>query len=156
MSKKILVTYFSASGETKTTAEALATALQADVQQIKPAIPYTTADLNWNNQASRSSVEMKDTTSRPAMEEMGLDLSGYDEVLVGFPIWWDLAPTIINTFLEKYDFTGKTMRAFATSGGSSIANSERTLHKQYATMSWKPGKLLNSNSAVKQFAESIQ
>ncbi len=156
MSKKILVAYFSASGETRQAAEKLAKELQADVYEIQPQVKYTSADLNWRDQHSRSSVEMNDSKSRPAMVDTGLDLSAYEQVLVGFPVWWDLAPTIINTFLDKYDFTGKTMRAFATSGGSGIAHSEKNLQKQYATYNWAPGKLLNMEHSIKQFADSIQ
>ncbi|NCB92568.1 MAG: flavodoxin [Clostridia bacterium] len=156
MSKKILVTYFSASGETKQAAYTLADALDADIREIEPAIPYTAEDLNWNNQQSRSSIEMKNLMLRPELADMNLDLSSYDEVLIGFPIWWNLAPTIINTFMEKYDFTGKTVRVFATSGGSGISHSERSLQDQYPQMEWKPGKLLNMNHTIRQFADMVR
>lgn len=156
MSKKILVAYFSASGETEQAAEALAIELNADIHEIEPEILYTTADLDWKNQQSRSSVEMNDSKSRPAIVEMQLDLTEYDEILIGYPIWWDLAPTIINTFLEKYDFAGKKVRVFATSGGSIISHSEMKLHKQYPMINWETGKLLNTSHAIKQFADTVR
>lgn len=156
MRKHILVAYFSASGETEQAAEALGKLLGADVHEIEPEAVYTKADLNWNNKQSRSSIEMNNQDFRPAMKETELDLSKYDEILVGFPIWWDIAPTIINTFMEHYDFTGKTVRAFATSGGSGIENGERNLKKQYPKLDWRPGKLCNSDRAIRQFADSIQ
>lgn len=156
MSKKILVAYFSAGGETKEAAGKLTKALQADIYEIEPEIAYTTADLNWKDRQSRSSVEMNDSESRPAIAEKKLDLSAYDEILIGFPIWWDLAPTIINTFLEQYNFDGKTVRAFATSGGSGISHSAQNLQKQYPKIEWKPGKLLNMEHAIGQFADEIR
>lgn len=156
MSEKILVTYFSASGETKSAAQALSMALGADIYEIEPEIPYTNGDLNWNNKQSRSSVEMNDKTSRPGIVAKELDLAAYDEVLIGFPVWWYVAPTIINTFIEKYDFNGKTVRVFATSGGSGIENCEKNLQRQYPSIAWKPGKLLNSTAMIEAFASSIK
>lgn len=156
MSKKILVAYFSASGVTKQTSESLAKKLGADIYEIKPEIPYTEADLDWKNSQSRSSVEMNDKSSRPKIAVTELDLSIYDEVLIGFPIWWDLAPTIINTFIEKHDFAGKTVRVFATSGGSRLSHSENSLHKQYPEIHWGSGKLLNAESSINQFALSVE
>lgn len=156
MSEKILVTYFSASGETKSAAQALSMALGADIYEIEPEIPYTNEDLNWNNKQSRSSVEMNDKTSRPGIVAKELDLAAYDEVLIGFPVWWYVAPTIINTFIEKYDFNGKTVRVFATSGGSGIENCEKNLQRQYPSIAWKPGKLLNSTAMIEAFASSIK
>lgn len=141
--KKTLVTYFSCTGTTKSAAQKLAQVLGADLYEIKPAKPYTSADLNWNNKNSRSSVEMKDLSSRPAIATKVTDMGQYETVFVGFPIWWNLAPTIINTFLENYDFKGKTVVPFATSGGSGITNSEKTLRKTYPQIEWKVGKLLN-------------
>lgn len=129
MSKKVLVTYFSASGVTKSAALNLSQKLGADVYEIELEIPYTKEDLNWNNKQSRSSVEMNDQTSRPGFVTKELDLTSYDEILIGFPVWWYVAPTIINTFLEHYNFTGKTVRAFATSGGSGIDKCEKNLPK---------------------------
>ena len=117
MSKK-LVTYFSASGVTKAVAEKLAQAVSADIYEIAPKVLYTAADLDWRDKTSRSTVEMNDLSYRPEMAEGDVDISAYDTVYVGFPIWWYIAPTIINTFLEKYDWNGKKIVLFATSGGS--------------------------------------
>ncbi len=117
MSKK-LVTYFSASGVTKAVAEKLAQAVSADIYEIAPKVLYTAADLDWRDKTSRSTVEMNDLSYRPEMAEGDVDISAYDTVYVGFPIWWYIAPTIINTFLEKHDWNGKKIVLFATSGGS--------------------------------------
>lgn len=117
MSKK-LVTFFSASGVTKAVAEKLAQTLGADVFEIAPKVLYLAADLDWRDKTSRSTVEMNDLSYRPEMAEGDVDISAYDTVYVGFPIWWYIAPTIINTFLEKYDWNGKKIVLFATSGGS--------------------------------------
>ena len=121
MSKK-LVAYFSASGRTAKVAEKLANELGAELYEIKPEVKYTKADLNWMNKKSRSSVEMNDKSFRPAIITGDLDVSGYDTVYLGFPIWWYVAPTLINTFLEAYDFAGKKIVLFATSGGSGFGN----------------------------------
>ena len=115
---KILVAYFSASGVTKKVAEKLAVVANADIHEIKPKVPYTKADLNWMDKKSRSSVEMNDKAFRPEIVKEDLNLSSYDTILLGFPIWWYVAPTIINTFLERYDFSGKKIILFVTSGGS--------------------------------------
>lgn len=117
MSRK-LVAYFSASGVTEKVAKMLADVAGADLYRIEPKVPYTKADLNWMDQQARSAIEMKDTSSRPAIKDTDAHVADYDVVYVGFPIWWYIAPTIINTFLEKYDFSGKTIILFATSGGS--------------------------------------
>ena len=124
---KILVAYFSASGVTKKVAEKLAALVNADIHEIKPKVPYTTADLNWMDKKSRSSVEMNDKTFRPEIVKEDLNLSSYDTILLGFPIWWYVAPTIINTFLENYDFSGKRIVLFATSGGSGFGNTIKEL-----------------------------
>jgi len=115
---KALVAYFSASGVTRSVARTLAGALSADLYEIAPATPYTDADLDWRDMNSRSSVEMKDKSSRPAIADAPVNVADYDTILVGFPIWWYVAPTIVNTFLEKHDFSGKKIILFATSGGS--------------------------------------
>ena len=115
---KRLVAFFSASGNTKKIAQTLAEAAGADLYEITPRVAYTSADLNWMDKKSRSSVEMKDKKIRPELGGESLDIDPYDEIVLGFPIWWYVAPTIINTFLEAHDFTGKTIRLFATSGGS--------------------------------------
>lgn len=117
MSKK-LVAYFSASGVTAKVAEQVAKAAEADIYEISPAAPYTAADLDWNNKSSRSSVEMQNRAFRPETANHDAPIEGHDVIFVGFPIWWYVAPTIINTFLESYDFSGKTIILFATSGGS--------------------------------------
>ncbi len=122
MSKK-LVAYFSASGVTKRYAEKLANAAGADLFEIKPSIPYTREDLNWQNSNSRSSLEMKNPDSRPEIAKKLPDMDSYTTVFVGFPIWWYVAPTIIDTFLESYDFSEKTIIPFAASGGSEISSS---------------------------------
>ena len=124
---KTLVAYFSASGVTKKAAEKLASAAKTDIYEIKPAVPYTKADLNWMDKKSRSSVEMGNKSFRPEIVKDDLDLSQYDTILVGFPIWWYVAPTIINTFLESYDFAGKKIVLFATSGGSGFGNTVKEL-----------------------------
>lgn len=116
--KKILVAYFSASGVTKSTAEKIAKIAGADLFEIAPTEPYTKADLNWMDKKSRSSVEMADPSSRPEIFEKLTNMSEYDTVIIGFPIWWYTAPTIIKTFLEQYDFSNKKIALFATSGGS--------------------------------------
>ena len=114
-----LVAYFSATGTTAKAAKALANAVGGELYEIKPAVPYTSADLNWMDKNSRSSVEMKDAHSRPALADTDAPVAGHDVIFLGFPVWWYVAPTILNTFLEAYDFTGKTIVLFATSGGMS-------------------------------------
>ena len=117
-----LVAYFSASGVTEKVAGKLASALEADTYEIKPEVKYTKADLNWMNKKSRSSVEMNDKSFRPAIIAGDVDISGYDTICIGFPIWWYVAPTIINTFLEAYDFSGKKILLFATAGSSGFGD----------------------------------
>lgn len=117
-----MVAYFSCSGTTRKAAEELAAATNADLYEIVPEKPYTADDLNWNDRASRSSVEMRDPFSRPHIAGRMPDMGKYDVVFVGFPVWWYIAPTIINTFMESCDFSGKKVVPFATSGGSGIAN----------------------------------
>ena len=142
MSKK-LVAYFSASGVTKKLAEKLAAAVDADLFEIRPKIPYTKADLNWMDKQSRSTIEMQNPSSRPEIAEGGPDLSGYDTIFVGFPIWWYVAPTIINTFLEAYDFSGKKIVIFATSGGSGFGNTVKELQSSAPDAVITEGRLLN-------------
>ena len=153
MSKK-LVAYFSASGVTAGVAKELAKEVSADLFEIRPAQPYTNADLDWTNKKSRSSVEMNDPDSRPAIAEKNAQMDQYEVVYVGFPVWWYRAPTIINTFLESYDLTGKKIIPFATSGGSSIDNSEKELKKAYPSLTFGKGALLNSSAAIRHFAQS--
>ena len=140
---KTLVAYFSASGVTKKSAEKLAAAAKADIYEIKPAVPYTKADLNWMDKKSRSSVEMGNKSFRPEIVKDDLNLSQYDTILVGFPIWWYVAPTIINTFLESYDFAGKKIVLFATSGGSGFGNTVKELKPSATGAEIMEGKLLN-------------
>ena len=145
MSKKILVAYFSASGVTAKAAWKLSEAMGADLYEIKPKVPYSSADLNWMDKKSRSSVEMNDPSSRPTIAEKLADMEKYDVVFVGFPIWWYVAPTIINTFLESYDFSGKTIIPFATSGGSGMGKTNEKLGPSCPGATLLQGKLLNGN-----------
>ena len=140
---KKLVTYFSASGVTKRAAEHLAKAAGADLFEIKPAVPYTRADLDWTNKKSRSSVEMNNPDSRPEIAERLSNMEDYDTVFIGFPIWWYVAPTIINTFVESYDFSGKTIVPFATSGGSGMGKTVEVLKSLCPGANWEKGKMLN-------------
>ena len=140
---KTLVAYFSATGITEGVAKKLAETAGADLYKIEPEQPYTSADLDWHNEQSRSSVEMKDKSSRPAIKGKVDDMARYDTIYVGFPIWWYTCPTIINTFMESYDFKGKTVIPFATSGGSTIDKACEDLRKAYPDANWKPGHLLN-------------
>ena len=144
--KKVLVAYFSASGVTKGVAQQLAEVTGGTLHEIKPAQPYTDADLDWRDKQSRSSVEMQDKSSRPAITDKLKNMQDYDIIYVGFPIWWYTCPTIINTFMEAYDFKGKTIIPFATSGGSSIKKACEDLKAAYPDVSWKEGKLLNRAS----------
>ena len=139
-----LVAFFSASGVTAALAQRLSRAAGADLFEIKPAVPYTSADLDWTNAASRSSVEMKNPASRPEIAEKLPSMADYDVVFLGFPIWWYVAPTIINTFLESYDFSGKTIALFATSGGSPMGRTLEILRPLCnASVKWLPAKMLN-------------
>ncbi len=156
---KALVTYFSASGVTRNAANELAGIIGADLFEITPETLYTEADLDWQNKQSRSSVEMADKTSRPALKDGGkVDLANYDVVYVGFPIWWYTAPTIINTFIEANDFTGKTIVPFATSGGSNIKKSCEDLQAAYPDYKFGEGRLLNSidKADIEKWAASVK
>lgn len=154
--RNILVAYFSCSGTTRKAAEELAAAVGAELYEIVPEKPYSAADLNWNDRLSRSSVEMRDATSRPAVAGSMPDMTKYDIVFVGFPVWWYIAPTLINTWLESCDFSNKKVVPFATSGGSGIANCEKNLRKAYPAIHWGTGKLLNSRLSKEQLAEWIE
>ena len=145
MSKK-LVAYFSANGVTKSYAEKLAKVTDADLFEIKPAVPYTKADLDWMDKNSRSTVEMKNPDSRPEIAEKLKDMEKYDTVFLGFPIWWYVAPTIVDTFLESYDFSNKTIIPFATSGGSGIGKTSDILRKVCPGADIKNGKVINNMS----------
>lgn len=154
---KKLVAYFSASGVTAKAAERLAEAIGADLFEIKPEVPYTDADLNWQNKHSRSSVEMNDPASRPEIAEKLDNMSDYDTIFVGFPIWWYIAPTIINTFIESYDLSGRTLIPFATSGGSGMGKTVEKLKALYPTVNFKEGKIVNGMSAkaLKEWANGL-
>ena len=156
MENKSLVTYFSASGVTKKVAEKLAEAAGADLFEIKPEVAYTEADLNWMDKKSRSSIEMNDKSFRPAIAEKYNNMADYDVVYVGFPIWWYVAPTIINTFLESYDFSGKTIVLFATSGGSGFGNTVAELKRSVSdTTVIKEGKVFNSGVSKDQLSSCV-
>lgn len=144
---KILVAYFSASGVTARAAREMAQAVGADLYEIRPAEPYTDADLNWMDKKSRSTVEMQDPACRPAIAEPVEGMDQYDTVFVGFPIWWYVEPRIVDTFLECYDFSGKTLIPFATSGGSGIGKAEQSLKAHCPKAVWKKGQLLNGSGA---------
>ncbi len=155
--KKILVAYFSAGGVTKRAAALLAKAANADLFEIEPKVPYTAADLDWTNKKSRSSLEMNDPFSRPEIKSGPQNLSDYDAVFLGFPVWWYTAPTIIKTFLEAHDFSGKQIVLFATSGGSGLGKTESALRPCAPNAVWRGGKLLNgaSESSLRAWVESL-
>lgn len=150
---KKLVAYFSTAGVTAAVARKLADALGADLFEIKPEVPYTAADLDWRDGNSRSSVEMKNPASRPAIAEKVKDMSVYDEVFVGFPIWWYVAPTIINTFLESYDLTGKTVIPFATSGSSGMGRTNEALEPSCKGAKLVDGMRFPANVSEKELAD---
>ena len=157
MSKK-LVAYFSAGGVTAKAAKCLAEAAGADLYEIRPEIPYTSADLDWMDKKSRSSVEMNDPSSRPALSDTSADIAGHDVIFVGFPVWWYTAPAIIRTFLEAYDFSGKIIVTFATSGGSGLGKTAKTLQESVPSAAVMDGKLLNGkqNAAdLKKWADGF-
>ena len=156
MSKKVLVAYFSASGVTARTAKEMVDAVGADLYEIRPEQPYTSADLNWMDKKSRSTLEMNDSDCRPAIAEPVQDMAQYDTVLIGFPIWWYVEPRIVDTFLESYDFSGKTMIPFATSGGSGIGKAEKSLQAHCPNASWKKGQLLNGSGAAEWARRAVE
>lgn len=145
---KKLVAFFSASGTTKALAERLAKVADADLVEIKPTVPYTRADLDWTNKNSRSTLEMKDPASRPEMQKITVNPGEYDTVYLGFPIWWYVAPTIIDTFLESADFSGKKIIPFATSGGSGMGKTVEVLKKVCPNAIWQSGAVLNRMSDI--------
>lgn len=144
MANKILVAVFSASGVTKRVGEEIARVAGADFYEIVPKEIYTSADLDWMNKKSRSSIEMNDSSARPEIKDKVADMASYDTVIVGFPIWWGVAPHIIDTFLESYDFSGKKIIPFCTSGGSGVGRSDIALHKDVSgDVKWTKGKQIN-------------
>lgn len=144
---KTLVAYFSATGTTHKVAQQIAQATGGRLYPIRPEQPYTDADLDWTDKSSRSTLEMQDPASRPAivMELHEKDMKDYDTLFIGFPIWWNVAPHAVNTFIESYDLSGKVLIPFATSGSSSISNSVKELKKAYPDYNWQEGKLLNGD-----------
>ena len=150
---KTLIAYFSASGVTARAAREMAAAIGADLYEIRPAQPYTSADLNWMDKGSRSTLEMNDPACRPAIAAPVEDMGQYDTVFVGFPVWWYVEPRIVDTFLESCDFSGKMLIPFATSGGSGISGAERSMRALCPKANWKPGKLVNSGAAA--WAKSV-
>lgn len=158
MSGKILTAYFSASGVTAKAAEKLSKAAGGDLYEIKPEVPYTSADLNWMDENSRSTLEMKDPASRPAIAGPLPDMGNYQVIFVGFPIWWYVAPTIINTFLESLELSGKTVVPFATSGGSGMGKTVEKLKTSCPRATVLPGKMLNgrlSEAELKAWVQSL-
>ena len=152
MSQKSLVAYFSCGGVTKKTAELLSDMAGADLFEIRPEVPYTKADLDWMDKKSRSKVEMNDPSSRPAIADKVEHMEQYDTVYVGFPIWWYVAPTIINTFLESYDFSGKTVVLFATSGGSGMGETLKKLAPSCPNAKLIEGKVFRRSTGREQLA----
>lgn len=158
MDKKVLVAYFSATGTTAKVAQKLAKAAGADLYEIKPKIPYNRADLDWNDKQSRSSVEMNTPSARPEIVDKVTHMEQYDVLFLGFPIWWYVAPVIINTFLESYDLSGKMIIPFATSGGSGIGKTNERLLKSCPDAALLSGKMLNapqSEAELKLWVESL-
>ena len=155
---KTLVAYFSATGTTAAVAKDVAQATGGTLYEIKPEVKYTAEDLDWTVKTSRSTLEMQDKTSRPAIVKDLADASKYDTIYIGFPVWWYTAPTIINTFLEAYDFSGKTVIFFATSGGSTIDKANEEFKAAYPKINWKAGQTLNgaSEEDIKTWVASLQ
>lgn len=152
---KILVAYFSASGTTAAAAKTLAEAAGADLYEIRPRVPYSNADLDWTNKKSRSSVEMSDRSSRPPLAGQDASVTDCDVIFLGFPIWWYTAPTIINTFLESYDFSGKTIILFATSGGSGLGKSAADLKASAPGAVIRDGMLMNGRQTKEALASWV-
>ncbi len=152
---KKIITYFSATGTTRKAAEELAKVAGADLFEIQPAQPYTSADLDWRDKTSRTTLEMKDQSSRPALAESKIDLSAYDVVYIGFPIWWGVPPHVVNTFIESHDLTGKQVVVFATSGGSGLDPAVKVLKQRYPNLNIKAGKMLNGKVTKDIFVECV-
>ncbi|MBO8439552.1 MAG: flavodoxin [bacterium] len=152
---RVLVAYFSATGTTAKAAERLAHITGGALYEIRPETAYTSADLDWHDSSSRSSVEMKDPAARPAITGGRVDMALYDTVYIGYPIWWDAAPRVVNTFIESVSLEGKTVIPFATSGGSSINGSVSALRRSYPNIRWQDGRLLNgmSEKAIRAWVE---
>ena len=158
MAKKVLVAVFSASGTTRAVGEEIARTAGADFYEIVPKEIYTSADLNWMNKKSRSSVEMSDPSARPEISGAVADMASYDTVIVGFPIWWGVAPRIIDTFLESYDFSGKKIIPFCTSGGSGVGRSDIALHKNVSgDVKWAKGRQINrpNEAEIRRWLDTV-
>lgn len=155
--QRTLVAYFSATGTTARVAHEIADVTGGKLFRIDPQTPYSDADLNWNNPQSRSSVEMGDPQSRPAIKADKENIAEYDTIFIGYPIWWDLAPRVVNTFIESHDLAGKILIPFATSGSSGIGNSVAALKKEYPNLHWEKGRLLNhaNRSTIKEWIEKL-
>lgn len=153
---KTLVAFFSASGETQKLAQTLASVVDGTLYQIKPESPYTLADLNWQDKHSRSTVEMQDPACRPALAGTVEGIDQYDTIFVGFPIWWYEAPRVIQTFLESYDLTGKTVIPFATSGGSDMGNTDSILQRSAPNAGWKLGKRLKATASAQEVTDWLK
>ncbi|WP_370458778.1 flavodoxin [Dysgonomonas sp. 520] len=154
--KKVMVAYFSCTGNTEIVAKAIAQATDATLYRIQPQTAYSSADLDWRDKESRSSKEMSDIGSRPALADKNAKAETYDVIFLGYPIWWNVCPHIINTFIECYKLDGKTVIPFATSGSSTIENSVKELKQQYNKINWHTGKLFNDGTAcVKEWAEKV-
>jgi len=154
---KTLVVYFSATGNTRSVARKIADVTGADLEEIVPARPYSTKDLDWTNKESRSSVEMNDPEARPRIKDRIGGMRKYGTIYVGFPIWWYTAPRIIDTFMESYDLSGKTVVFFATSGGSTVTRAVGEFREKYPDIDWKPGKTLNNatKDEIREWIETI-
>lgn len=158
MENKTLVAYFSASGVTAKAASSFAAAIGADLYEIKPAVPYTNKDLNWQDKRSRSSMEMNESSSRPELAERNVNLAAYNRIFLGFPIWWYTAPRIIQTFLESCDFAGKTIILFATSGGSGLGRTANDLASSCPGAVIRDGQIMRSSASaeeLKRWAEQF-
>ena len=152
---KTLIAYFSATGTTEKVARKVAEATHADLFEIEPAVPYTAADLNWNDRSSRSSIEMNDKSFRPEVKSRVKNMSQYDTILLGFPIWWYVAPTIVNTFLEGYDLAGKTIIPFATSGSSGMGSTNAELAGSCPGAKLREGKRLSSPREAEKWVAGL-
>ena len=156
MAKKILISYFSCSNVTKKLAKLISEVTKGDLFEIKPAIPYTNADLDWTNRDSRSSIEMKDHSSRPEIEEKLSNMTEYDIIFVGFPIWWYIAPTIINTFIEENDLVGKDIYVFVTSGSSGSEKSFNDLKNAYKNINFVSDRRFKGNEKEEDYRDWLK
>ena len=155
--KKILIVYFSCTGSTRSLAEHIAQASKAELYEIKPKIPYSSEDLNWRNNSSRANVERNDPSSRPDISDKVKNMEQYDIIFLGYPIWFGQAPNIICTFLESYDFSGKTIVPFCTSGSSPIGSSASNLHRLSSTNTkWLSGSRFTPNTSRSEIVTWIK